>query len=168
LSASADDGGQPITGYRVESSTDAVTWTTAVVDTGSTSTSHSVTGLPAGVAVRFRDTRGPDSTVDGLGAGGRVAAVGSVTEVLVAGRGGVPLDAATAVLNVTVVGPAGAGFATVFPCGQGVPTASNVNYRVGVGIANAVNVRLGDGGKVCVFTFAATRLLADVNGYVAA
>jgi hypothetical protein len=53
-SAPADDGGQPITGYRVESSTDAVTWTTAVVDTASTTTSHTVTGMAAGVAVRFR------------------------------------------------------------------------------------------------------------------
>ena len=56
----------------------------------------------------------------------------------------------------------------MFPCGQAVPTASNLNYRVGVDIANAVVVKLGVGGKACIYTFAATHLLADVNGYVPA
>ena len=86
----------------------------------------------------------------------------------VAGRGGVPADAVAAVLNVTVVGPAADAFATVFPCGQSVPTASNLNYRVGVDIANAVIVQLDPGGKACIYTFAATHLLADVNGYIPA
>ena len=77
-----------------------------------------------------------------------------------------PAGAVAAVLNVTVVGPAADAFATVFPCGQPVPTASNVNYRAGVDIANAVVVKLGTGGKACIYTFAATHLLADVNGYI--
>ena len=69
-------------------------------------------------------------------------------------------------MNITVVSPAADGFATVFPCGQPVPTASNVNYRAGVDIANAVTVKLSDAGKACIYTFAATHLLADVNGYI--
>ena len=130
--------------------------------------------VPAGAAfstltpARLLDSRGPNSTVDGLGSGGGPMAAGSVTEVQVAGRGGVPSDAVAAVLNVTVVGPAADGFATVFPCGQSVPTASNSNYRAGVDIANAVIVQLGPGGKACIYTFAATHLLADVNGYIPA
>ncbi|MDP9463854.1 MAG: fibronectin type III domain-containing protein, partial [Actinomycetota bacterium] len=124
-SAPDDDGGQPVSGYRIESSTDGVLWTTVVADTGSTATSYT-TGLKAGVRVRFRvaainavgvspstlptppvslvdvvsltparllDTRGPSSTVDGAGAGAGPAAAGSITEVQVAGRGGVPTDA---------------------------------------------------------------------------
>jgi hypothetical protein len=59
-------------------------------------------------------------------------------------RGSAP-DAVAAVLNVTVVGPAADAFATVFPCGEPVPTASNLNYRAGVDIANAVVTKLGDG-----------------------
>jgi hypothetical protein len=47
-----------------------------------------------------------------------------------------------------------------------VPTASNLNYRAGVDIANAVVVKLGAGGKACIYTFAATHLLADVNGFI--
>ena len=46
-----------------------------------------------------------------------VRAAGSVREVLVRGRGGVPVDATAVVLNVTVDGPEGSGFVTVFPCG---------------------------------------------------
>ena len=53
---------------------------------------------------------------------------GSVTEVQITGRGGVPADAIAAILNVTVVGPAGDGFATIFPCLPVPPTASNLNY----------------------------------------
>ena len=130
--------------------------------------------IPAGSAfstltpARLLDSRGPNSTVDGLGSGGGPMVAGSVTEVQVAGRGGVPVGAAAAVLNVTAVGPEADGFATVFPCGQSVPTASNLNYRLGVDIANAVIVQLDAGGKACIYTFAVTHLLADVNGYVPA
>ena len=67
-------------------------------------------------------------------------------------------------LNVTAVGPQSDGFATVFPCGGAVPTASNLNYRAGDVVPNAVITDLDDSGKVCVYTFAATHLIVDVNG----
>ena len=100
------------------------------------------------------------------GAGSRPA--GSVTEVQVAGAGGVPGDATAALLNVTAVAAEGDGFMTVFPCGTAVPVASNLNYRVGQTIANAVLARLGAGGKVCVYTDAGAHLIVDVNGAVPA
>ena len=73
-----------------------------------------------------------------------------------------------AVLNVTVVAPAADAFETVFPCDQPVPTASNVNYRAGVDIANTAIVKLNPDGKACIYTFAATHLVVDVNAYVPA
>ena len=88
----------------------------------------------------------------------------SVTEVQVAGLGGVPTQARTAVLNITAVQAASAGFMTVFPCGTAVPTASNLNYAAGQTIANAVVAKIGDGGRVCVYTSSAAHLLVDVNG----
>src|SRR5207302_63492 len=96
--------------------------------------------------------------------GGRVGA-GSVTEVQVAGRGGVPADAAAVVLNVTATESQAPGFFTVFPCGAPVPNASNVNYVTGDTVPNAVVAKIGDGGKVCVFSYAATQLIVDVNGF---
>ena len=52
---------------------------------------------------------------------------------------------------------------TVFPCGTAVPDASNLNYRAGQTIANAVLARVGAGGQVCVYTSASAGLLVDVN-----
>jgi hypothetical protein len=104
--------------------------------------------------------------VDGLFAGAGVRPAGSVTEVVVASRGGVPASASAVVLNVTMVQTGGPGFATVFPCGSPVPDASNLNYVAGQTVANAVVAKVGADGKVCVFTFAGSNLLVDVNGYI--
>ncbi len=93
-------------------------------------------------------------------------AANSVTELQVGGRGGVPADADAVVLNVTVTGAQGNGFITVYPCGQAVPTASNLNFVTGDTVPNAVIVKMGAGGKVCLFAAeSATHLIADVNGY---
>ena len=105
------------------------------------------------------------STVDGLFEGGGERAAGSVTELQVTGRGGVPGGAAAVVLNVTVVDAKSAGFVTVYPCGSDRPLASNLNFVAGSVVPNAVVSKIGDGGKVCLFTNNATQLLADVNGY---
>jgi hypothetical protein len=115
---------------------------------------------------RLMDTREGQSTVDGQFAGIGVRAANSVTELQVGGRGGVPADAAAVVLNVTVTGAQGSGFITVFPCGEALPTASNLNFQSGDTVPNAVIVKLGAGGKVCLFAAeSATHLIADTNGY---
>ena len=93
-----------------------------------------------------------------LGAGGTV-------ELGVAGVAGVPSDAVGVALNVTVVNARGAGFATVFPCGERRPTASNVNFVAGQTVANLVLARPGVGGKVCVFSDATVDVVADVAGF---
>jgi hypothetical protein len=115
---------------------------------------------------RLLDTRAGAVTVDGQGAGVGVRPQGTVTQLSVAGRGGVPADATTAVLNVTVTGATEAGFITVYPCGGALPLASNLNYAVEATVANAVVVKVGAGGKVCLFNSGATQLIADANGFV--
>ena len=104
-------------------------------------------------------------SVDGLFAGLGVRGAGSVTELVVAGRGGVAVDASAVVLTVTVTEPVAAGFVTVFPCGSARPLASSVNFVAGATVANSVVSGVGVGGRVCVFTSAATQLVVDVNGY---
>ena len=93
-------------------------------------------------------------------------------KVQVGGRGGVPVDAVAAVLNVTVTEAQGAGFATVFPCGVDRPNASSVNFVAGSTVANGVIAKLGAGGvnvgKVCVFVSQPTHVLVDVAGYFSA
>lgn len=93
---------------------------------------------------------------------------GGVTEIQVAGSGGVPADAPLAALNVTAVEPSAPGYLTVFPCGTTPPNASNVNFGTAQTIPNAVVVRIGAAGKVCVFASVTTGLLVDVNGYAPA
>jgi hypothetical protein len=116
---------------------------------------------------RLLDTRPGASTADGQQAGIGVRPAGSVLQLPVAGRAGIPSGTASVVANVTVVGPAAAGFVTVFPCGQARPTASNINYARGQTIPNLVLSKLGTGGsagRMCLYTSAATHLLVDAGG----
>ena len=119
------------------------------------------------VPARLLESRvGPGlATTDGFFAGLGVRSGGSVTELNVAGRGGVAADASAVVLTVTVTQPVAAGFVTVFPCGTPRPVASNVNFAPGATVANSVVSRVGTAGRVCLFTMVDTDLVVDVNGY---
>ncbi|MFZ4812184.1 MAG: peptidoglycan-binding protein, partial [Ilumatobacteraceae bacterium] len=115
--------------------------------------------------VRLLDTRGGNSTVDGQGAGAGSSSTGSVVEVTVAGRAGIPAEVTAVALNVTVTGTQGAGYVTAFPCGTPLPPASNLNFDAGQTVPNLVVAKVGAGGKVCLFTSAATHLIVDANGW---
>jgi hypothetical protein len=90
---------------------------------------------------------------------------GSTVELAVGGRAGVPSDAIAAVLNITVTNPTGAGYVTVWPCGEPQPTASNLNYTANETIPNLVISKLGASGKVCIYSRQTTDLIADVAGF---
>jgi subtilisin family serine protease len=117
---------------------------------------------------RTLDTRPGEQTIDGQFAGIGRQPAGTVLELVVAGRAGVPADAAAVMLNLAAVLPSGAGYLTVFPCGEAQPLASNVNYGPGAVVPNAVLAKVGASGKVCIYTLASTDLLVDINGYVPA
>ncbi|MEM1331883.1 MAG: hypothetical protein AAGG08_00370, partial [Actinomycetota bacterium] len=115
---------------------------------------------------RYLETRAGESTFDGRSQPGvRLAAQGEV-RVPIAGRGEVPAETRTAFVNVTVVGPSGPGFLTLYPCGSDRPGASTVNFGAGDVRANAAMVALPDSGELCIFSSAETDVLVDVNGYV--
>ncbi len=65
--------------------------------------------------------------------------------------------------NVTVDGPGGTGFLSVFPCGD-PPSTSTLNYLPGSAIPNVVTVRLNGSRHFCVFTQWTTDLIIDVQG----
>jgi len=90
------------------------------------------------------------------------------TVIDMAGRAGVPIDARAVVVNVTVIGPASAGFATLYPCTAQPPTASTLNYASGQVIANSTVVGLSGKGTFCVFSSSKTDLAIDVTGYIPA
>ena len=103
---------------------------------------------------RFADTRD----------GSRVGA-GSVVEVEVGGRLGVPGDASAVAVNVAVVNPSGAGHVTAFPCGGSVPKAATVNHGGSGAVSNSAIVKLGVGGKLCVFSLVDADVVVDVSGF---
>lgn len=113
---------------------------------------------------RLLDTRPGERTIDGQSSGAGQARAGSVTEVQIAGRAGVPSDATAALLNLTAVLPDAGTYLTAFPCGT-KPNASNVNAPVGDIRANGAFVKLSANGTVCVYTVAATDIIIDVNGF---
>jgi hypothetical protein len=98
---------------------------------------------------------------------GRLAANG-VLAVNVGGRGNIPSEATGVALNVTVTEAVAPGYLTVYSCDRPRPTASNLNYRTGVDVANAVFAESSASGTVCVYSMASTHVAIDVNGYFAA
>lgn len=116
---------------------------------------------------RLLETRAGDglATVDGQSLGVGVRLGGSITELQVRGRGGVPANAGIAALSVTAVDARAPGFVTVYPCGEpAVPTASTVNYGTGGVVANAIMAALDANGRVCLYTSADVDLVVDVSG----
>ena len=99
--------------------------------------------------------------------GTRPIAADTMVDLLVAGRGGVPVSGVTAVvLNVTAADALAPGFVTVWPSGTTRPDASSLNVTAGgQNIANLVVVPLGAGGHVSLYTQSGTQLVADVEGW---
>jgi len=114
------------------------------------------------VPERLLDTR-PEKQ---LGYSGPKPGVGGVVELQVTGAGAtkVPADA-TVVLKVTGTAVSGDGYVRAWPCGATRPTVSNLNLLAGGTTPNLVVVRLGTGGKVCLFTQSGTHLIADISGH---
>jgi len=135
----------------------------AVVPLGAT-----VKSVPPGRVLESRSGNPDFKTIDGLFQGTGRTAAGQIAEIKVTDRAGVPADAEAVFLNVVAISPSGPGYLTVFPCGITTPLAANVNYNTGDIAANAVLAKIGVDGKVCVFTYAATDLVIDINGYTPA
>lgn len=97
-----------------------------------------------------------------------------VVSIAVAGSAPLPAigELSAVVLNVTVVGPAAAGYWTVWPHDRAMPEASNVNVDdsaalLGARLAlpNLVTVPVGPSGVVDVYASAGGHLLVDMVGY---
>jgi len=124
-------------------------------------TPSAFTALPT--PLRLADTR-------------ETGAVGEGVTVSVAVTGGDKLPAvgtvSAAVLNVTVVGPAGTGFWTVFPHGGARPEASNINVDPvasfsggALALANLVTVPVNADGIVDIFSQRGGHVVVDFLGY---
>jgi hypothetical protein len=110
---------------------------------------------------RILDTR--------TGTGATAAPLGpsATMNLQVAGRGGVPAAGVTAVaMNVTVTGPSTASYLTVFPAGEALPLAANLNFVGGQTVPNLVTAKLGANGAVSIYNAAGTtHVIADLAGW---
>ncbi|MDP1804746.1 MAG: hypothetical protein Q8K72_06245, partial [Acidimicrobiales bacterium] len=74
--------------------------------------------------------------------------------------------ASAVVLNVAVTGPTATGYLTVFPMGEPVPLASNLNFAAGDTVPNLVTAKLGAGGSVQLYNaMGSTHVIVDVAGW---
>lgn len=111
--------------------------------------------------VRVLDTRSDPAHL-------KVPGNGSIDLPIVSAESGVPATAGSVVLNVTAVNTSSDGHISVFPKdARPDPIVSNLNFRTGQIVANAVTVKLGTDGTVTLENGGAgsVDLLVDVNGY---
>ena len=91
-------------------------------------------------------------TVDGLFEGDGPVAGGSLLDVSVVGRGGVPSDGVGAVVvNLGAIRPTQRTFLTVFPNGADRPNAANMNVGAGDVLSNTVIAKVGVDGKISIY-----------------
>jgi hypothetical protein len=135
-------------------SEDATLQTSFVVDDTAVTTQAGFTGL---APTRVLDTR--------VGIGAPTAKLGAGRTLTVTVPG-LPAGATAVALNVTVTDPTAASYLTVYPGGQPVPAASNLNYVPGKTIPNLVLVPLGAGNTVSFYNAAGTvNVIAALVGY---
>ncbi|MDT5014303.1 MAG: hypothetical protein QOD39_463, partial [Mycobacterium sp.] len=77
---------------------------------------------------------------------------------------GIPSNATSLALTLTVVGPQAAGFLTAWPADQARPVVSNVNFGVGQIRANGSITRVDASGAFRVFTSVPANVVVDVVG----
>ena len=126
--APAADGGAPITGYRIEVSTDGNTWTNLVADTESTDTEYRHTGLTAGSTRYYRV-----SAINTIGTG-TASATASATTSTVAGSA-VNADGSETLFTATLtVGQAESGSVTLqtfgYSPGGGYGSLDNTSFFI--------------------------------------
>lgn len=116
-------------------------------------------GFAGVVPDRLLDTR------NGIGGPAARFDAGEIRSVQVAGVAGIPSDAESVVVNITLTGADRIGFVTAFPNGQPVPDASNGNIVPGGVRANTAVVKVGAGGRInLLMAEASADVIVDVLG----
>lgn len=67
-------------------------------------------------------------------------------------------------LNVTVTDPTANGYVSVYPCAQGVPGSSNLNFTAGQTAANTVQVLVDQNRRICLYTSVPIFFILDQSG----
>jgi hypothetical protein len=119
--------------------------------------------------VRVLDTRGASGGPIGITTAKKLGP-GESIDVDVAGVKGIPANASSVAVNITIDEDATVkSFLTVWPTGQARPNASANNAEPGLVQANSAIFQLGDDGKLSVFNqLGSVNVIMDVTGYFVA
>ena len=119
---------------------------------------HTADGFTPVAPTRIEDSRPP-----GIGGYSTPWGPGETREISVPG---LPADATSAVVNVTVTDTTAASHLTIWPFGSAQPVASTLNWVAGQTIANAATVKLGTDHKLSVTNSSGTAdVIVDLVGY---
>ena len=112
------------------------------------------------------DTRPGATTVDGQFAGIDTRTHGTVTELTVAGRPGIP---PTPARHPSTSPPPNPPPPATSPSSPAAPSRQRLQPQLlpDTTIPNAVTAKLGTDGTICLYTYANTQLIVDINGYMA-
>src|SRR5579885_329213 len=162
-------GGYPLAnvyiGVQIFAGGPVTTTTTTVAPATTTTTVAAATTAGAGY-----QPLSPSSILDtrtGNGAPAAPVGPGATLNLQLTGRGGVPATGVSAVvLNVTVTGPTAASYLTVYPAGEALPLAANLNFTAGQTVPTPVTAKVGANGQVSIYNSAgSTHVIADVAGW---
>jgi hypothetical protein len=129
-----------------------------------------VSGLPyfAVTPTRICDTRTGATPNPCNGSGSGTLGPGGTLNLQVAGKNGVPSNAAAVVLNVTVTDTTAWSYLTIWPTGSTRPTTSNLNWQAGRTVANLTVPTLSGSGAISFYNAAGQAdVIVDLQGYFA-
>ena len=113
---------------------------------------------------RLTDTRDRLRPELNGGKNGESLKAGEILTIQVAGTRGIASNARAVTANLTVVGGAGVGYLTVWPCGT-QPSTSNVNFEAQAAIANGAQLPLSATGQLCFYSSADVHVIMDIAGW---
>ncbi|MEM8619183.1 MAG: hypothetical protein AAGF73_05640, partial [Actinomycetota bacterium] len=114
---------------------------------------------------RYLETRPGRTTFDGQSQNIGPRNAGQITTLQIAGRGQIPNNATSAILNIAAINPALQGFITIYPCNVTQPDASTLNYAADQTIANNAVIALSPTGTICIYTHRQMDLIIDITGW---
>jgi Cysteine-rich secretory protein family len=144
-------------------------WSFGVSQAAAVGVAPVAVAVPAGPPTGFTELT-PARIVDTrIGLGTTPLGAQIPTRIQVTGQGNVPKGANAVQVNVTVTGPKGPGYVSVWnSCSAARPEVSTVNFAVNQTVANAATIPLDTDGSICVASTAATDLLVEVSGFYTA
>ncbi len=77
-------------------------------------------------------------------------------------------EASAVMLNVIAANPQSNGYLTIYPCSSNRPEVSSLNYTAPAEATNLATVELAADRTICIYSYAATDVIVDVFGVMAA